>query len=113
MSRFGRHWRQYRERKQLIYNITSATRRHWLNISLQVGVHGTKVNLDIERLWPRSISKLAAACNTAEPLLTTGEAISMALVSTHTLPMLMTLFSAGKLNDAAALITHGISSIQQ
>ncbi|KAK3074240.1 hypothetical protein LTR53_003463 [Teratosphaeriaceae sp. CCFEE 6253] len=52
-----------------------------------VGVHGTSVTLDIDRLWPRSTT------------------ISMALVSAHTIPMLLELFAAGKL-DTAALVTH-------
>jgi len=52
-----------------------------------VGVHGTKVTLDIDKHWSRSIT------------------ISMALVSTHTLPMLLELEAAGRL-DASALITH-------
>ncbi|KAK4554468.1 hypothetical protein LTR86_008322 [Recurvomyces mirabilis] len=52
-----------------------------------VGVHGTKVELDIDRLWPRSTT------------------ISMALVSAHTIPQLLDLNSAGKL-DTSAMITH-------
>nr|OQO20600.1 hypothetical protein B0A51_12194 [Rachicladosporium sp. CCFEE 5018]OQO22643.1 hypothetical protein B0A51_09947 [Rachicladosporium sp. CCFEE 5018]OQO26004.1 hypothetical protein B0A51_08832 [Rachicladosporium sp. CCFEE 5018] len=52
-----------------------------------VGVHGVGVKLDIDRLWPRSTT------------------ISMALVSTHTIPMLLELAAAGKL-DTSALITH-------
>ncbi|KAK5686396.1 hypothetical protein LTS10_002514 [Elasticomyces elasticus] len=52
-----------------------------------VGVHGTKVELDIDRLWPRSTT------------------ISMALVSAHTIPLLLELFAAGKL-DTSAMITH-------
>jgi alcohol dehydrogenase len=52
-----------------------------------VGVHGTKVSLDIDRLWPRSTT------------------ISMALVSAHTIPMLLELFQAGKI-DTSVMITH-------
>ncbi|KAK3704881.1 hypothetical protein LTR37_013572 [Vermiconidia calcicola] len=52
-----------------------------------VGVHGTKVDLHIDKLWPRSTT------------------ISMALVSSHTIPMLLDLMKAGKL-DTSPLITH-------
>lgn len=53
-----------------------------------IGVHGKSVNLQIDRLWPRSTT------------------ISMALVSAHTIPTLLDLNSAGKL-DASAMVTHG------
>ncbi|KAK3686446.1 hypothetical protein LTR37_019834, partial [Vermiconidia calcicola] len=52
-----------------------------------VGVHGSKVDLHIDKLWPRSTT------------------ISMALVSSHTIPMLLDLMKAGKL-DTSPLITH-------
>ena len=53
-----------------------------------VGVHGTKVDLMIDKLWPRSTT------------------ISMALVSSYTIPMLLDLMQAGKL-DTSAMVTHG------
>lgn len=52
-----------------------------------IGVHGKPVNLDIDKLWSRSVT------------------ISMALVSAHTIPMLLNLYAAGKL-DASDMITH-------
>ncbi|PVH88097.1 GroES-like protein [Cadophora sp. DSE1049] len=52
-----------------------------------VGVHGAKVDLRLEELWGRGIQ------------------ITMALVNTSTLPMLMKLFEAGKLNTKE-MITH-------
>lgn len=56
-----------------------------------IGVHGSKVDLHIDRLWPRSTT------------------ISMALVSAHTIPTLLELFSAGKLTEVAEMVTHGES----
>ena len=53
-----------------------------------VGVHGTGVQLDIDRLWSRSTT------------------ISMALVSSHTIPMLLDLFAAGRLEGAKNFVTH-------
>ncbi|CAN9413530.1 unnamed protein product [Alternaria alternata] len=52
-----------------------------------MGVHGKSVDLHIERLWARSTT------------------ISMALVSAHTIPTLLNLFAAGKI-DASAMVTH-------
>jgi len=52
-----------------------------------VGVHGTKVDLHLERLWDKNIS------------------ITTHLVDAVTIPMLMKLVLAGKL-DASTLITH-------
>ncbi|KNG48000.1 GroES-like protein [Stemphylium lycopersici] len=52
-----------------------------------IGVHGKSVDLHIERLWARSTT------------------ISMALVSAHTIPTLLNLFAAGKI-DASAMVTH-------
>jgi len=52
-----------------------------------VGVHGAKVDLHVEKLWGRGIQ------------------ITMALVNTSTLPMLLKLFRAGKLNTQD-MITH-------
>jgi alcohol dehydrogenase len=52
-----------------------------------IGVHGSKVDLHIDRLWPRSTT------------------ISMALVSAHTIPTLLSLLAAGKL-DTSAMVTH-------
>ena len=53
-----------------------------------IGVHGKPVNLNIDKLWPRSVT------------------ISMALVSAYTIPTLLDLYAAGKL-DPSAMITHG------
>jgi len=78
-----------------------------------VGVHGTKVTLDIDKHWSRSISKFSLISITKDSVSTDlnfDVAISMALVSTHTLPMLLELEAAGRL-DASALITHGLMSI--
>lgn len=58
-----------------------------------IGVHGKPVNLQIDRLWPRSTT------------------ISMALVSAHTIPTLLDLYAAGKL-DANAMVTHGTYQMQ-
>lgn len=55
-----------------------------------IGVHGKKVDLHIEKLWIRSTT------------------ISMALVSAHTIPTLLDLAAAGKI-DASAMVTHGES----
>lgn len=52
-----------------------------------VGVHGAKVDLNLQKLWGRGIQ------------------ITMALVNTSTLPMLLRLFQAGKLNTEE-MITH-------
>ena len=52
-----------------------------------IGVHGKSVNLHIDRLWSRSTT------------------ISMALVSAHTIPTLLDLAAAGKI-DASAMVTH-------
>ncbi|SMQ50305.1 unnamed protein product [Zymoseptoria tritici ST99CH_3D7] len=52
-----------------------------------VGVHGKPVQLNIDKLWPRSIN------------------ISMALVSAHTIPQLLELMTAGKL-DASDMVSH-------
>jgi len=52
-----------------------------------VGVHGSKVDLHMEKLWARCIK------------------ITMALVGTTSLPMLLDLFEAGKL-DVARMVTH-------
>ncbi|CAK1363997.1 L-threonine 3-dehydrogenase [Cercospora beticola] len=52
-----------------------------------IGVHGKKVDLHIEKLWIRSTT------------------ISMALVSAHTIPTLLDLAAAGKI-DASAMVTH-------
>ncbi|KAK5175802.1 uncharacterized protein LTR77_000942 [Saxophila tyrrhenica] len=69
-----------------------------------VGVHGTSVNLKIDKLWSRSTSMRPVSGDTKAPL-TQSVAISMALVSSHTIPLLLELMSAGKL-DTSALITH-------
>ena len=53
-----------------------------------IGVHGTSVPLHIERLWSRSVT------------------ISMALVSAHTIPTLLDLAAAGKI-DGGLMVTHG------
>jgi alcohol dehydrogenase len=54
-----------------------------------MGVHGKSVDLHIERLWVRSTT------------------ISMALVSAHTIPTLLDLFAAGKIDaSAGAMVTH-------
>ncbi|KAL1590628.1 hypothetical protein WHR41_00854 [Cladosporium halotolerans] len=53
-----------------------------------IGVHSTKVDLAIDRLWPR------------------GTTLSMALVSTHTIPRILDLLSVGKLVTAALMVTH-------
>lgn len=52
-----------------------------------IGVHGAKVDLHMEKLWGRGIQ------------------ITMALVNTNTLPMLLKLFEAGKI-DTSLLVTH-------
>ncbi|CAK4035017.1 related to zinc-binding oxidoreductase, partial [Lecanosticta acicola] len=52
-----------------------------------MGVHGQPVDLQIHRLWSRSIS------------------ISMALVSAHTIPTLLDLAVAGKV-DGGLMVTH-------
>jgi alcohol dehydrogenase len=52
-----------------------------------IGVHGKSVDLHIERLWARSTT------------------ISMTLISAHTIPTLLDLFAAGKI-DASAMVTH-------
>ncbi|KAF2163907.1 hypothetical protein M409DRAFT_68167 [Zasmidium cellare ATCC 36951] len=52
-----------------------------------IGVHGKPVNLSIDKLWSRSVT------------------ISMALVSAHTIPTLLDLYAAGKI-DASDMITH-------
>jgi alcohol dehydrogenase len=54
-----------------------------------IGVHGKSVDLHIERLWARSTT------------------ISLALVSAHTIPMLLDLFAEGKI-DASGMVTHGM-----
>ncbi|EME79313.1 uncharacterized protein MYCFIDRAFT_70716 [Pseudocercospora fijiensis CIRAD86] len=53
-----------------------------------IGVHGTKVDLHIDRLWSRSTT------------------ISMALVSAHTIPTLLNLYANGKLGNAGDMVTH-------
>ncbi|KAH7370514.1 chaperonin 10-like protein [Rhexocercosporidium sp. MPI-PUGE-AT-0058] len=60
-----------------------------------VGVHGIKVDLRLEEIWGRGIRKFCSRILT----------IAMALVNPSTLPMLMKLFEAGKLNTKA-MTTH-------
>ena len=72
-----------------------------------IGVHGTKVDLSIEKLWPRSICESNTRVSTAG-LGLISSAISMALVSSHTIPLLLQLQEAGKL-DTSMMVTHGMS----
>lgn len=80
-----------------------------------IGVHSTKVDLAIDRLWPRGTSELLLfirqiGFGTWEALLTNSivlPALSMALVSTHTIPRILDLLSVGKLETAALMVTHG------
>jgi len=75
-----------------------------------IGVHGTKVDLHIDKLWPRSVCESCCASFAGDGVwLTRQTAISMALVSSHTIPLLLELMQAGKL-DTSMMITHGMSS---
>lgn len=70
-----------------------------------IGVHGKKVDLYIDKLWDQNISKFTTLqCifdrNSSQPGITTR------LVDTVTTPMLLRLFQAGKL-DVSKLVTHG------
>ena len=69
-----------------------------------IGVHGSKVDLHMEKLWARGISK----SNEAMPDMATDSqiAITMALVGTTSLPMLLDLFGAGKLDIAPSKQSH-------
>jgi alcohol dehydrogenase len=67
-----------------------------------VGVHGTKVDLHLETLWPQNIGKFHLS---AYQLLLISLAITTRLVDTVTTPMLLKLALSGKL-DPSKLITH-------
>jgi alcohol dehydrogenase len=67
-----------------------------------VGVHGTKVDLHLENLWPQNIGEYQIP--THESLLI-SLAITTRLVDTVTTPMLLKLALSGKL-DPSKLITH-------
>ena len=82
-----------------------------------IGVHSVPVNLKIDQLWPRGTSKSLPSFSRsarwpASSVLTTTSffpqtALSMALVSTHTIPRILDLLSVGKLETAALMVTHG------
>jgi alcohol dehydrogenase len=67
-----------------------------------VGVHGTKVDLHLETLWPQNIGEYQLSAG--ESLLI-SLAITTRLVDTVTTPMLLKLALSGKL-DPSKLITH-------
>lgn len=83
---------------------------------VNIGVHGTKVDLAINELWMKGISESTSSvpqfCFFLHPKRGTFAdrryaAISMALVSTHTIPRLLDLLSAGRLDTAGLMVTHG------
>jgi alcohol dehydrogenase len=67
-----------------------------------VGVHGTKVDLHLETLWPQNIGECQLS---AGEYLLISLAITTRLVDTVTTPMLLKLALSGKL-DPSKLITH-------
>jgi alcohol dehydrogenase len=67
-----------------------------------VGVHGTKVDLHLETLWPQNIGEYQLS---AGEFLLIYLAITTRLVDTVTTPMLLKLALSGKL-DPSKLITH-------
>jgi len=75
-----------------------------------VGVHGAKCDLHMEKLWIRGISESSVAMELmirkVNADITNCAEITMAIVNTDTLPMLLKLFQAGKLNTQP-MITHG------
>lgn len=80
-------------------------------IIANVGVHGTKVDLHLERLWEDNIStwncsKRSGISNIRLSAITTG------LVDAVTTPMLLKLYKAGRL-DPSSLVTHSKLFINQ
>jgi alcohol dehydrogenase len=71
-----------------------------------VGVHGTKVDLHLETLWDRNISKWGRQMGSTER---DDKAdclgIHMSLVNATTTPRLLRLVESGKLN-IGSLVTH-------
>lgn len=71
-----------------------------------VGVHGTKVDLHLEKLWSENISKCCGLTSLVSLLNNVPLAITTRLVDAVVTPMLLRLYEAGKL-PTSALVTHG------
>jgi alcohol dehydrogenase len=76
-----------------------------------VGVHGTKVDLHLETLWDRNISKCGRQMGSTEMNDKADRlGIHMSLVNATTTPRLLRLVESGKLN-IGSLVTHRTSSL--
>ncbi|KAJ5900012.1 hypothetical protein N7495_004756 [Penicillium taxi] len=68
-----------------------------------VGVHGTKVDLHLEKLWDRNISEYPTTLEMTNILIPEG--INTQLLNGTTIPQLMRLVESGIL-DVSCLVTH-------